>query len=365
MQCKRFVFPAILVLFFLSACGLFSSSTRFFPRQVDLPGFLPDPIPSTLTPDPLPTQAEAERPPASPALSPQPTTTLLDDYMPGHLVAAETAHYVIYIQKDYFPVERQWWLGQVEQVYAYVSGRLQHANVKEKIHLGFLPPDPQSCPVRGLASHDHPPVVLIYASPASSRAYLLGVLAHETGHAISSEGFAEGMPGDLALAEGLATWASEKYWVNWMGAPSLDGMVGSYLARGEYESIRENYDLHGIYPWQNAGKDCLVRRDKIYSEWASFTGYLIDRYGWEKAHRLFRLPEPQRRDGKQISFPPNYEGVYGQSLNQLEEEWLREIKQRFPNPPEPVGQAPVKKLFWVFAEPYNLLTVLHLNPLAS
>ena len=97
--------------------------------------------------------------------------------------------------------------------------------------------------------------------------------------------------------------------------------------------IRQNYDLHGIYPWQNAGKDCLARRDKIYSEWASFLGYLIQNYGWEKAHRLFRLPAPVRSDGKIFHFPPDYEGIYGKSLNQLEEEWLKSIESQFPRRP--------------------------------
>jgi hypothetical protein len=337
MKRFRFIIAALLFLIFLSACGLFSTTTRFFPRQAHLPWFNATAVPPTVTPYPLPTRADDDRPAATPAPTGNASTTLLDEYMPDHIVAAETAHYVIYTEKDYFPVDRKWWLEQVEKVYAYVSHRLQNAQVKEKIHLGFLPSDPQTCPVRGLASHDHPPVILIYAAPDSSPSYLLGVLAHETGHAISSEGFPEGMPGDLALAEGLATWSSEKYWMNWMNAPSLDSMVSGYLQHGAYESIRENFDLHGIYPWQNAGKDCLARRDKVYSEWASFLGYLIQNYGWDKAHRLFRLPEAQHSSGKIFSFPPDYEGIYGKSLNQLEEDWLQSIEKRFPLPPEPTG----------------------------
>jgi hypothetical protein len=188
-----------------------------------------------------------------------------------------------------------------------------------------MPPDEQACPVRGLASHDHPPVILVYAAPDSSPEYLLGVLAHEVGHAIPSEGFDGGMPDDQALTEGLATWASEEYWSDWMGVASLDAMVAAYIREGAYEPIHQNHELRGIYPWQDGGKDCLDRRDKIYSEWGSFLGYLIRTYGWEKAHRLFRLPPEERRGDQVIHFPPDYEGIYGKSLNQLEQEWLDSI----------------------------------------
>jgi hypothetical protein len=102
------------------------------------------------------------------------------------------------------------------------------------------------------------------------------------------------------------------------------------LKDGTYEAIHENTDLHGVYPWQNnnhPGADCLARRDKVYTEWASFVGYLIDTYGWDKAHRLFRLPEPVQQNGQRFTFPPDYQGIYGKALNQLEWEWLAALNR--------------------------------------
>jgi len=81
-----------------------------------------------------------------------------------------------------------------------------------------------------------------------------------------------------------------------------------------------------MYPWhEDAGADCLERRDKIYTEWSVFLGYLIETYGWEKAYRLFQAPEPLRQGALEIQFPPDYEGIYGHSLNQLEYEWLQAL----------------------------------------
>lgn len=346
---SRILVIILISIWFLTACGFFSASPQIISRLARLPQaefsstHRPPTGTPTITPDPLPTWIEEKLPntdkkqKSTPDPVRSPPATLLEEYMPEHEKLAETEHYVIYTQDGYFPVDQVWWLEQVEEVYAYVSDRMQNAQVKEKILLGFVPPDEQVCPVRGLASHDHPPVVLIFASPESSRAYLLGVLAHETGHAISSEGIPGGMPDDLALTEGLATWASEKYWIEWIGASSLDALIQQYMDDGIYESIRENYNLHGIYPWQNPGKDCLARRDKVYSEWASFLGYLIRSYGWVKAYQLFRTPPPKQQEGQEIHFPPDYEGIYGKSLNQLESEWLNDIKERFRGLPQPVG----------------------------
>lgn len=257
--------------------------------------------------------------------TPEPSKTLLEAYLPNAKVIAETDHFVFYAQDGYFPVDQQWWLKQSESIYEYVSDRV-NAQAKNKIHIAFIKPETRSCPVRGLASPDNPPTVLLYADAKSPRDYLLGVLAHELGHAIPAEGFPEGLPDNIALTEGLATWASGKYWARWKAVASLDELIRQYIRSGEYEPIHENTDLHGVYPWQNgtgSSEDCLARRDKVYSEWGDFLGYLIDTYGWNKAHRLFQAPEPKRQGDKLITFPIDYEGVYGKSLNQLEWEWLQ------------------------------------------
>ena len=201
--------------------------------------------------------------------------------------------------------------------------------MKNKIQLAFQPPDKQACPVRGLAAEGEAPMIIIFADQNSQPAYLLGVLAHEVGHAISYEGFPGGLPGNIALAEGIASWGSGKYWAAWKNVGSIDDLVRGYLNAGEYQPIYENTELNGVYPWQKptgSGADCLARRDLLYTEWAGFTGYLIDTYGWPKAYQLFRSPEPRQQAGQTIHFPPDFQGIYGKALNQLEWEWLARLE---------------------------------------
>jgi hypothetical protein len=291
------------------------------------------PFPSASpTAQPQPTQAIKARssptPGGPPTATPEPQKSLLDQYVPKRVKVAETDHFIFYAQDGYFPVDQAWWTNQAEIAYAYVSQRLDGAQVKHKINLAFQPPNKDACPVRGLASEGKEPMIILFAGQNSARTYLLAVLSHEIGHAISYEGFPEGLPGNIALAEGIATWGSGKYWAAWKNVPSLDDLIRNYMKEGTYEAIHENTDLHGVYPWQaNTGssQDCLARRDKVYSEWAGFTGYLIDTYGWPKAHQLFKRRAPLQQPGQMIEFPMDYEGVYGKALNQLEWEWLDEL----------------------------------------
>ncbi len=286
------------------------------------------------TAQPLPTQvilAQASPTPGGgPTATPAPALSLLDQYLPKRVKVAETAHFVFYAQDGYFPVDQAWMTSQAEQAYAYDSQRLDGAQVKHKISLAFHAPDLRACPIRGLASETNGAQIIIFADQQSTPAYLLGVLAHEVGHAIAYDGLPEGIPGNVALAEGQATWASAKYWAAWKNVPSLDDLVRGYIRSGTYEPIHENYDMHGVYPWQpgsGAAPNCLARRDKLYSEWADFVGYLIDTYGWPKAYRLFQLPAPIQAPGKTVVLPPDYQGIYGKALNQLEWEWLRWLER--------------------------------------
>jgi hypothetical protein len=279
---------------------------------------------------PLPTQAIKVEPTPTPGGPPTPTPepgkSLLDQYLPTRVKVAETEHFIFFAQDGYFPVDQPWWTAQAEQIYAYVSQRLNGAQVKHKVSLAFQPPNEEACPIRGLASAGKEPMIIIFAGQNSTRAYLLAVLAHEIGHAISFEGFPDGTPDNIALSEGIATWGSGKYWAAWKNVPSQDDLIRSYLDEGSYEAIHENTDLRGVYPWQrNTGQDCLARRDRLYSEWGSFTGYLIETYGWLKAHQLFRRPAPLKQPGLTIEFPPDYQGIYGKALNQLEWEWLKKL----------------------------------------
>lgn len=284
------------------------------------------PAPGALTPTPLvlPTQSvdSAPQPQRDDAPTAEPKS-LLENTLPKAELVAETEHFRFYAQDDYIPVDQEWWTEQAEVLYDYVSERLDGAQSPKKIELAFTTPETRECPVRGLASSEDGPVIIIYADETYDEDYLLGVLSHEIGHAISGQGFPDGLPDHLGLTEGLATWASGKYWLAWKDAPSFEALMQQYIEEGVFEPPTQNYNLEGIYPWdeKNIGPDCLERRDRVYSAWGSFLGYLIETYGWDKAHQLFQ----QRRvdlGNRTIIYPPDYEGIYGKAINQLEADWL-------------------------------------------
>jgi hypothetical protein len=340
----------ILTLLFVmsSACAAVNPA-RFLSGNSNKPGPVPSIQARTQSPVPSISVQGAETQPNGPtqtkqarldldkntAVTPSPEEapgknrkTLLDEYMPRHEKIGETEHFIFYAQDDYYPVDQGWWEEQAEEIYDYVSQRVG-ADSPIKISVGLLPAQKQACPIRGLASSDSPPIILLFADPDASPDYLLGVLAHEVGHAVPGQGYAGRLPNDLALTEGLATWASGKYWDAWMGVPSIDFLVKEYIDAGIYLPIHENVDLTKVYPWQEGvGEGCLARRDQIYSQWGSFVGFLIDRYGWEKVHELFESAYSEKQGSETVEYPTNYEKVLGKDLKQLEEEWLDIVIQK-------------------------------------
>ncbi len=319
------VFPACRL-----ATGLRSSQGQIPPpaSEATVPArpaiTLPAPGDPTPTPLVLPTQeAQSQpRPQRDDAPTAEQPESLLTRTLPNAELVAETEHFRFYAQDGYIPVDQEWWLDQAEVLYDYVSERLDGAESPKKIELAFTTPEERACPVRGLASSEDGPVIIIYADETYNEAYLLGVLSHEIGHAIPGQGFYNGLPDDLALTEGLATWASGAYWLEWKDVASFEALMLRYIAEGTFEPPSANYDLHGIYPWdEDAGPDCLDRRDRVYSAWGAFLGYLIETYGWEKAHDLF-VTRKVDLGTKMILYPPDYVDVYGKSLNQLEADWL-------------------------------------------
>lgn len=341
---KRFLPVLMLLVLALNACATFNML---------LPGISPTAVPSltptftvTTTPSPTlpptptalllpttvrqnsPTQTPAPTLPADVTATPtRPPKTLFDEYIPGHEQVAETEHFVFRAAGGYFPVNLDRWQEQAEVIYAYVAERVE-AESEEKIWLAFDEPQDQACPIRGLASRGDPPMILIFADETYTEDYLFAVLAHEVGHAIPSEGFPGGLPNDLALTEGLATWAAGDYWDAWKDQPSLHALVRSYVEAGVYLPLHQTYTLPDVYPWQEgADENCLARRDILYSQWGSFVGYIVEQYGWEKAHQLFESARSESQEDQIVDYPTDYPGVLGKALNQLEVEWLDFVMQ--------------------------------------
>jgi hypothetical protein len=246
--------------------------------------------------------------------------------VPEQQKVAETERFTVYAPAGKLPAAVPDLPERAERVLDEVVARLGSlAKDREGIRITFRPPSDMPCPPRGLAS-SRPPRIIIFADDQTSEEQILGVLAHELGHVIIMHRF-ERIPS--AFNEGLATWGSVPYFNAWLGNTSLDAAVRSYLEDSTYLPLHKNYYMTSIYPGEEEGtsEGCITRRETLYIEWASFLGYLMDRYGVEKLEELIRsVPEMESTEEALVVKPADFEAVYGSSLNQLEAAWLRDLK---------------------------------------
>lgn len=239
---------------------------------------------------------------------------------------AKTEHFDVYTEEGFVQVQAEKSLEKLEEVFVYVSNRLG-TSIEINILLSFRKRSDTPCPARGVALPGSPPEIIVFVNEETDMEELLGILAHEVGHIITIYGSEDGAPDDSALNEGWATWAAGNYWVNWQVADTFDAIVRSYVEDSEYLPLYQNYDFETLlpHPEATATADCLERRTVLYTEWASFLDFLIQRYGMAKFSEFLRTSSTEVTDSKMIIRPPDYEGVYGSSLNQLEAAWLQHI----------------------------------------
>jgi len=281
------------------------------------PTSTPSPTPhQTPTAEPLPTRVLSSREERV-VITPEGTPT------PEGQKIAETDDFDFYAPDGAFPAAVPDLPEVAETVSDEISARLE-LSTRNKIRVTFRPPSSQACPPRGLAA-PRPARIFIYADDGTSRDQILGVLAHELGHILIMDRFRD-IP--RALNEGLATWASAPYFNAWLGYQSLDAAVRSTIEDGTYLPLHENYYLTDIYPGEDerTSEGCIDRRETLYTEWASFLDYLIERHGKDELETLIKtVPDPQMTDGELIIKPADFEAVYGNSLNQLEAAWLAHL----------------------------------------
>jgi len=277
----------------------------------------------------------------------------------GELIR-ETPHFQIYAEKSYVPLDLDWLQAEAEAIYAYLIERMG-VPTNERFALTFRPPDPSSCPIRGLARFDEPVgQAIVYVDAQMSRARVSGILAHEIAHLFHARVLVAGTL-DQNLTEGFATWAAGKYWQGWQGTPTDN--VREYRREGRYKSLEESYRLT---PPDTTSSDCLGNRDLKYNSWAAFIDFLIADYGFDKFRQLlgprsvlgtepaerpttFRRIDPALISTNPIVIDPaligtivfvtnptasplrdivpssDFKGVYGSSLDELEKLWLNKL----------------------------------------
>ena len=260
-------------------------------------------------------------------------------------IIRETAHFQIYAEHSYVPVDLDWLQTEIETIHAYLTERLG-VSTTERFALTFRPPDTAPCPIRGLARFDEPVAQsIVFADPKLSRAQLSGILAHEIAHLFHARVLQAGTA-DVNLGEGFATWAAGKYWQAWQGTPADN--VRTFRREGRYIALEEYY--RETRPDTNSA-DCLRNRDRRYNSWAAFIDFLIADYGFEKFRQLLGSKEELRevkptipniifidpatfRENAIVLDPTmivggapvaDFKGVYGLSLSELEKAWLAKL----------------------------------------
>ena len=213
-----------------------------------------------------------------------------------------------------------------ELILTFVSPRSERVGPME---LG-----PGQCPVRGLAITGRvsgPLQAWVVADDETATDQVIAVAAHEIAHHVGWARF--GGIGDGLLAEGLATWLAQESWLRWHGWASLDEAVRGFHSAGAYIPFARRGESQG----RVSDAECLARRDTLYTEYASFVGYLIDTYGLERFEELADtvatvtatvspgLPTPSPAQAFRPPMP-DYEAVYRRRLEDLEQEWLRRLE---------------------------------------
>jgi hypothetical protein len=227
-------------------------------------------------------------------------------------------HLGLYVQDDHFAVDLQWWQQEAKPVYDYVSHRLD-TTLDNKVTVALVPPQTGNCAPRGTTFQEEQPVILIFADQDTSKEQILATLAHELAHVFIHKKY-EAMT-DVALTEGMATWAAGDYWQAWKGV-EWDTAMRSYIDGDAYLSLFQNYDMRKAY---DDRPGCIASRDILLTEFASFVGYLIRTRGTTPLSALCSTQRDEWVNSQRVVYPPNYSGVYGSELNQLEQEWLKAL----------------------------------------
>jgi len=175
------------------------------------------------------------------------------------------------INDELLPISKNDFLTLSKEIFQYECKRM---NFNDDIHLTLEIKDLEK-DIRGNVKRDTN-FTTIYLSKDSIKAkdHLSGIFAHELGHIIYSRLIDSSFySGNMYWAEGFASWAAGKYYLQWQGYQNYDSALKEIVSSNRF------YDIKNIY-------DEMIRpakqRDVIYVEWASFIDFLIEKYGFEK-----------------------------------------------------------------------------------
>lgn len=316
---KRLFVSAVTVLLLAGAIVLILSITK---KNTDTP--IPSTYSFSTTPTPCPLPTKAHHSSFSIANFLDQIFGIRNQSTDPSLIKkgqqeAENTHFELYSESNFLPVDILWWQRESEQVYDYVSSRL-NATISEKVIVTFLPPQSGNCAPRGTTLHEQQPMIIVFTNQATSEEQILATLAHELGHVFLHQEYPNFS--DVALTEGMATWAAGEYWRDWKGADFNSG-VRTFISNGTYLPLYPNYDLWKAY--DKKSPDCITHRDILLTEFASFLDFLLQNYGAEKLSALFDIRQPELVNNQRVVYSPNYRDVYGLEFNQLEYEWLKTL----------------------------------------
>ena len=73
--------------------------------------------------------------------------------------------------------------------------------------------------------------------------------------------------------------------------------------------------------------NCLIHRDILLTETASFLDYLIQHYSADQFSKLLNTKQPEYHNDQKVLYPSDFQDVYDLEFNQLEYNWLKSLFQ--------------------------------------
>jgi hypothetical protein len=202
------------------------------------------------------------------------------------------------LERILYPDQHAQLAAEVRQAYDYVSAQF-HVRSAARFKAAFA--IDEQCGLHGLTRADEH-IAQVFTCNDIPRSRAVAIMAHELAHQLEFEQYGEAhLAADQILVEGMATWAAGEYW------------LGEYP---DFRSYARDLRSAGDRPplATDIGIEDVANMNRLYPQWASFVEFLITRYSREKFDQLYLT-------GHVSAGSADYMGVYGKSLDLLEQEW--------------------------------------------